>query len=154
MNRLISLGVLAVVFAVPAVAQADPGNGAQRIQTSDCFTEPGLYTICVEQDILTNATENGNNISIFLHSDNRFTLTGEPGGPYEGCAETSTGTYKDHVLIKKEPGVHESHYRYQNTDVVLNCFGVPSYTCKTINTAHYANGKVQYDRPEAYCEPL
>jgi hypothetical protein len=140
-------------FACAGAASASPGSGAQHIQTHECFPVPDLYTFCVDQSILTNTTETATTVSSVIHSDTVNTFTGDPTGLYAGCNETSTGSYDETVLSRKDE-IAVFRYKYQNVDVVVNCFGVPSYTCTTVNTFHYANGQVQYYRPEAFCTPL
>jgi hypothetical protein len=43
-----SQGALSALGLV-APAVVDPGNGTRHPRTLECFPEPGLYTICVEQ---------------------------------------------------------------------------------------------------------
>jgi hypothetical protein len=147
----------ALVLAEPA--SADPGNGAQHSKSSGCITEPGLFTLCFEQHIVTNTTENQNNVSMFVHSRSRSTFTGdpfigEPGGPDPGCTITDTNTVKNHRLIKADSGVHEFHFKLRSLDVFVDCPPLPSQRCTGLTSFHFANGQVQYSRSEGSCDPL
>jgi hypothetical protein len=145
------VGVVAAL-ALAAPASAAPGDGAEHIHNASCM-ENAFGVLCIEEDILTNSTQNSNVIEFFIHTEGSTTFTGAAGGQAEGCSQTQQYRTKSHSLFKTDefdPQVQA--IKGETVTIVVNCFG-SSLICTFTNAYHYANGKLQYDRTRGSCEP-
>jgi len=146
LHRLLLAAALTLVasLAVASSASAAPGNGADVVRQNECFNEPGLYTVCIDEHNVQNSTEtpSGN----FSYSGN-----GKVGaeGDFEGCNVSSSAKFNYHYLFKDgelhEVGTHQ-------TGEYFDCSGTSQH-CTFSYDLHYANGQVQFSRPDSNCNP-
>jgi hypothetical protein len=142
------------IAALACAGSAFAADGTEHTRLSQCYSDPGLYTFCVDQDIVTNVTRNENNLSVFYHSDARNVFTGV-GGQYAGCTQEFTSSYKSHILLHlEESGYQEIRVKEENSSVLVNCAGAPSMRCSFSDVYHVAHDAEQYVRLENFCEPV
>lgn len=142
-----TLTLLAAAAASPA--SAEPGNGADVVNESDCYTEPDYGTFCYDARSVSNTTETpSGNLSYVANARISYEFTGS--GPLAGCNDSGANDFKYHGLVKDET-LHELGIR-SGSEFSGECFG-NSYNCTFKDHFHYANGKVQFSRPEFECTP-
>lgn len=147
-----NLCIIAATLALTAPASAAPGNGAEHIHNESCL-DVALGVLCVEEDVLTNNTQNSKVVEAFIHTEGSTTFIGAAGGQAEGCSQSQQYRTKSHSLFKTDefdPQVEA--IKGETVTIVVNCFG-SSLVCAFTNAYHYANGKLQYNRTEGSCEP-
>ena len=136
---------LLAALAAASPASAAPGNGADVENVSDCVTE--YYgTLCYDYRYVENGTETpSGNFSYVFNGRSSYEFTGS--GPLAGCNRSFSDDSRQHVLVKDET-LHElgtgNGYEFSG-----ECFGASNCTYK--NRFHYANGEVQFSRPEFEC---
>ncbi len=144
MNRLISLGVLAVAFVLPAAAQADPGNGAEvsRVRQCDTFN---FGTLCVDDHVVTNLTSTPSGNSILVgHTDYAHSLVGANGT----CSFEDSGKVNSHTLVG--PHVLEISEVFRVKYPIL-CTDGNVIVCTAVIQVHIVNGVVQFFRSIFEC---
>ncbi len=104
-------------------------------------------TFCTDAKYVQNetTTPSGN---VSYHANGRIGYTFNGAGPLEGCKHSWSDKFSYHHLVK-DGEFHESGNRGKG-EFSGDCFGY-SYNCTYTSHYHYANGKLQFSRPEFNC---
>ncbi len=150
LHRLLLAAALTLVasLAVASSASAAPGNGADVVRQNECFNDRG-GTFCIDAKYVQNETQTpSGNVSYHANGELARTFTGE--GPFQECNTSSSDKFNYHFLAK-DGELHEvgSH---QTAEFSGDCFGT-QYDCTLSYDLHYANGQLQFYRPDFNCNP-
>ncbi len=148
-RRLMVAATLTLLAALAAAspASAEPGNGADVVNESDCVTRYS-GTLCYDVNYVQNSTETpSGNLSYVMNGRTSYELTGS--GPMAGCNNSSSSDFKYHTLLK-DGTLHEQGNR-SGGEFSIDCNGFTIDSCTYNYHFHYANGKVQFYRPELGC---
>ena len=160
-NALTGILTLLVAFAVASPASAEPGNGAV-VTESGCETFPDDDvnpidgTICYDLRYVRNTTQtpSGNQSGIETGTAS-YEFTGS--GYIAGCNWSGSRKFQHHYLIK-DGTLHEQDTRNSFDRAFSPCSGLidpfvdrPALTCTDKLHSHYANGQVQFIRPQFEC---
>jgi hypothetical protein len=151
LHRLLLAAALTLVasLAVASSASAAPGNGADVVRQNECSSYPGFGTYCIDAKYVQKSTETpSGNLSFFANGESALKFTGE--GYFQGCKGSSSDEFNYHYLFKDGVG-HESG-SHVTGEFSVDCFGY-QYDCTYSYDIHYANGRLQFFRPEINCNP-
>jgi len=150
LHRLLLVAALTLVasLAVASSASAAPGNGADVVRQNECFNEPGFGTLCIDAQYVQNSTETpSGNVSFHALGKSTLTVTGEGD---QGCHLSDSNKFNYHSLYKD--GVLHEEGDHVTGEFSSDCFGHQS-DCTYSYDLHYANGRLQFLRPEFNCNP-
>jgi len=137
---------LLVALAAASPASAAPGNGADVVNESDCYTYD-YGTFCSDYRSVQNSTETpSGNLSIVSNGRASFEFTGS--GRLAGCSNSQSYDFRYHLLVK-DGLVHEQGNGSGN-EFSGECNGY-SYNCTIKDRYHAVDGRVQFSRPEFEC---
>jgi len=153
LHRLLLAAALTLVasLAVASSASAAPGNGADVVRQNECFNDRG-GTFCIDAKYVQNETQTpSGNVSYHANGELARTFTGE--GRLQGCNSSNSQKFNYHFLAKD--GEWHEFGSHQTTEYSFDCFGdgYPAEDCTFSDDVHYANGRLQFDRPKINCNP-
>ena len=148
LTTLLAVAALLAVGSGSAVAASS--DGAVVVNEADCITYTdsffGAVEFCYDYKYEYNVTQtpSGNfNYQINGRGSNSFTAA--------GCT-SETDSASHHHSLSNAPKTQEHHYSNKH-QFQIDC-GELSYTCTTTDHYHFANGRVQFSRPDDVCNPL
>lgn len=145
-KSLLAVAAVVAALATAGIAAAAPGNGADVVDTTDCYTTPfGKY--CTTLKTVTNATTTpSGNVSYVTNGTMEYTIEFVFGGSYSRVSALHSHS------LSKAGEVHESsdHYEEQ-TDYVSGTYHL---SCVQSYDLHWANGSPQIIRTELECTPV
>ena len=147
LQRLAAIAMLTLLAAaVPAVAltgtaAADPGNGAQHVES-----EYHDANIDYSSHALFNITENENNLSVISQETASYSYN------YDGCSLSQSGGSKTHYLFKSTGTTQVEHLTVSYTFTSQGCGD--DQACIINNRYQYANGEVRHEDFNYTCTPV
>jgi hypothetical protein len=150
LTTLLAAAALLAVGSGSAVAQSS--DGAVVVNEADCVTYAhsvlGSYEYCYDYRYEYNVTQtpSGNyNYESNGRSSSSVTAAGCTG------ASDSASHYHSLYNVPKTQEYHSSYKGQSRFDCPV--LGL-SYTCTYTQHVHFANGRVQFSRPDSVCSPL
>ncbi len=146
-----ALGLLVCLAAIGS-SSALAANGATVTNQSFCYTAteyPG-GTFCLDFKYVVKKTETpSGNVSFVTNGQ---TTVDESGGAFAHGCEFSHSTKFHHRYLLKDGTLHEQGDR-QADRYSVTCPGPApnTLTCTYTLHAHYANGSLQFNRPDVTC---
>ena len=109
----------------------------------------GAYKTCYDNKYEYNVTETpSGNLNYEFSGEQSYSFTAA------GCTTASNFASHSHVLYNV-PKTQETHSSYKG-QYRIDCpvLGYTSHTCTYTQHFHFANGRVQFSRPDSVCNPL
>ncbi len=153
LHRLLLAAALTLVasLGVASSASAAPGNGADVVRQNECFNDDFFFgTFCVDAMYVQNTTETpSGNFSYHANGEVAFKFTGD--GIFRFCNSSSSQKFKYQGLYK-DGELHELG-NHVTLELSRDCFGNQVVDCTFSYDVHYANGQLQFYRPDFNCNP-
>ena len=151
LRRLLLGATLMLVASLAAASSvsAAPEKGADVVRQEECVTDPLGSTFCVAAKYVVNDTTTpSGNLSSHANGERVYKFTG--AGPFEGCNSSYSDKFNYHFLARHGE-FHEEGSR-SHGEMSFGCGG-DNVQCTYSYHSHYANGELQFSRPEFNCSP-
>ncbi len=146
------VGTLLLSLGVTGSASSAPGEGATKTKQSFCYTEPVFPggTFCFDLNYVVKTTQTPSGNTSFV-TNGRNVVRASDGFHDHGCVFSQASRFHRHYLLKDGTLHEEGNRRADSFSVTCPGPAPNTLTCTYTLHAHYANGSLQYNRPDAEC---